>query len=189
MIAILWKLFLGFLKVGLFSFGGAYAAIPLIREVVLENGWLTDAAFSDMIAVSESTPGPIMVNLATYVGSSQAGILGATVATLVSILPAFLIILIVVRILDRFMKNPVVAAVMDALKSAVIGIILAMGAYLIVTNLIPAAGEAFDVRALLITAGIAAAAYLPGLLKWKKLSSIQLIGVGAVLGIVVYAIP
>ncbi len=189
MIGILWKLCIGFLKVGLFSFGGAYAAIPLIREVVLENGWLTDAVFSDMIAVSESTPGPIMVNLATYVGSNQAGLIGAAVATLMSILPAFFIILIVVKILDRFLKNPVVTAVMDALKSAVIGIILAMGVYLIITNLLPAAGNAFDVRALLITVGIAAAAYLPGFLKWKKLSSIQLIGVGAVLGIVIYAIP
>ena len=71
---ILLDLLIGFLKVGCFSFGGAYAAIPLIREVVLSYGWLTDEALTDMIAVSESTPGPIMVNLATYVGSSQAGL-------------------------------------------------------------------------------------------------------------------
>ena len=69
------ELFLGFLKVGCFAFGGAYGAIPLIRDVVLSYGWLSDETLTYMIAVSESTPGPIMVNLATYVGSSQAGML------------------------------------------------------------------------------------------------------------------
>ena len=75
-------LLIGFLKVGCFAFGGAYGAIPLIRDVVLSYGWLSDEVLTYMIAVSESTPGPIMVNLATYIGSSQAGILGAFVATL-----------------------------------------------------------------------------------------------------------
>ena len=88
-------LFLGFLRVGLFAFGGAYGAIPLIRDVVLSYGWLTDEALTYMIAVSESTPGPIMVNLATYVGSSQAGFLGAVIATLAVVLPSFVIILLV----------------------------------------------------------------------------------------------
>ena len=78
------ELLIGFLKVGLFSFGGAYAAIPLIREVVLSYSWVTEEMLTDMIAVSESTPGPIMVNLATYVGTSQAGIPGAAIATLAS---------------------------------------------------------------------------------------------------------
>ena len=82
-------LFLGFLKVGLFAFGGAYGAIPLIRDVVLSYGWLSDEALSYMIAVSESTPGPIMVNLATYIGSAKAGVLGAAVATFAVVLPAF----------------------------------------------------------------------------------------------------
>ncbi len=82
-------LFLGFLRVGCFSFGGAYGAIPLIRDIVLSYGWLTDEALAYMIAVSESTPGPIMVNLATYVGSSQAGFLGAVLATLAVVLPSF----------------------------------------------------------------------------------------------------
>mgnify|MGYP001771506843 FL=1 len=67
-------LLIGFLKVGLFSFGGAYGAIPLIRDVVLSYGWLDDEMLTYFIAVSESTPGPIMVNLATYIGSSQGGI-------------------------------------------------------------------------------------------------------------------
>ena len=79
-------LFLGFLRVGCFAFGGAYGAIPLIRDVVLSYGWMTDEMLTYMIAVSESTPGPIMVNLATYVGSNQAGLPGALLATFAVVL-------------------------------------------------------------------------------------------------------
>ena len=93
------ELFLGFLRVGLFAFGGAYGAIPLIRDVVMSYGWLDDEMFTYMIAVSESTPGPIMVNLATYVGSSRAGILGGIIATFAVVLPAFLIILMIMGLL------------------------------------------------------------------------------------------
>ena len=96
---ILLELFIGFLKVGCFAFGGAYGAIPLIRDVVLSCGWLDDEMLTYMIAVSESTPGPIMVNLATYVGSSQAGILGSIVSTLEVVLPSFIIILLVTVLL------------------------------------------------------------------------------------------
>ena len=88
------KLFLGFLKVGCFSFGGAYAAIPLIRDVVRGYGWMTEDQLAYMIAVSESTPGPIMVNLATFTGATQAGLAGAALATFAVVLPAFLVILL-----------------------------------------------------------------------------------------------
>ena len=99
-------LFLGFLKVGLFSFGGAYGAIPLIRDVVLSRGWLEDDRLTDMIAVSESTPGPIMVNLATYVGSSQAGFPGALTATAAVVLPAFTVILLLMILFRRLPGSP-----------------------------------------------------------------------------------
>ena len=89
-------LFLGFLKVGCFAFGGAYGAIPLVRDVVLSRGWLNDETLTQMIAVSESTPGPIMVNMATYIGSDQAGFFGSLVATVGVVLPAYLIILLIV---------------------------------------------------------------------------------------------
>ena len=81
------ELILGFLEVGCFSFGGAYAAIPLIRDVVLRYGWLDEETLLYFIGVCESTPGPIMINLATYVGSSQAGILGSLLATFAVVLP------------------------------------------------------------------------------------------------------
>ena len=102
---ILLELFLGFLKVGCFAFGGAYGAIPLIRDVVVSYGWLNEEMLTYMIAVSESTPGPIMVNLATYVGGSQAGLFGAVLATLAVVTPSFLIILLVTALLKTALKN------------------------------------------------------------------------------------
>ena len=106
-------LFLGFLKVGCFAFGGAYGAIPLIRDVVLSYGWLTDESLTYMIAVSESTPGPIMVNLATYVGSSQAGLPGALAATFAVVLPSFLVIHFITLALKTLIKKPYVQAVLQ----------------------------------------------------------------------------
>ena len=127
-------LFLGFLKVGCFAFGGAYGAIPLIRDVVMSYGWLSDEMLTYMIAVSESTPGPIMVNLATYIGSKQAGFPGAAVATLAVVLPSFLIILLVTALLKTALKNEYVQAVLRGLKPCVTGIVLATGIYMILGN-------------------------------------------------------
>ena len=127
-------LLLGFLEVGLFSFGGAYAAIPLVRDVVLAHGWMDDEMLSYMIAVSESTPGPIMVNLATYVGSNKGGFFGAVIVTTVVMLPAFLIILLIMVIAKNLLKNPYMQAILRGLKPCVIGVILATGVYMIVDN-------------------------------------------------------
>ena len=124
---IYFDLFIGFLKVGCFAFGGAYGAIPLIREVVLSYGWLDDEMLTYMIAVSESTPGPIMVNLATYIGSSQAGVFGALVATAAVILPAFLIVLLIMIAFQTALKNKYVQAILHGMKPCIIGIILATG--------------------------------------------------------------
>lgn len=182
------KLFLGFLRVGCFSFGGAYSAIPLIRDVVMSYGWLSDEMLTDMIAVSESTPGPIMVNLATYVGSSQAGILGAAVATAAVVLPSFVIILLIVAAMKTLIKNRYVQAVIGGLEPCIIGIILATGAYMIVKNLGLCAGRTFDLKALLLTAGLGAV-YFGGKYKLKKkISPITLIVIAAVCGAAVYGI-
>ena len=180
------ELFLGFLEVGCFSFGGAYAAIPLIRDVVLRYGWLSEETLLYFIAVSESTPGPIIVNLATYIGSSQAGILGALLATGTVALPAFLIILGVVAVLDRFLKNPYVKAVMDGLKPCVAGVVLAMGAEMILTNVLPE--QQIDLPAVVVTAVLGAVFLYYRLVKKKKAPSIPLIVLSAILGMVVYCV-
>ena len=150
-------LFLGFLKVGCFTFGGGYGAVPLIRDVVLSNGWLSKEMLAYMIAVSESTPGPIMVNLATYIGSNQAGFWGSLVATVGVVLPAYLVIMLLMMVLRNAIKNGYVQAVLRGLKPCVIGIVLATGVYLVVRNILPLAESTpIDLQALLITAILAA---------------------------------
>lgn len=128
------RLFIEFLKVGFFSFGGGYSAVAIIRDVVISNNWLTDDGLAYMIALSESTPGPIMVNLATYVGSVNGGLLGALVATIGVIFPAFIIIILVVKVLSSIMNNKYFKYLMDGAILAVIGIILATGLYMLMEN-------------------------------------------------------
>lgn len=180
-------LFLGFLKVGCFAFGGAYGAIPLIRDVVLSYGWLTDETLTYMIAVSESTPGPIMVNLATYIGSNQAGFLGAALATLAVVLPSFLIILLVTALLKTALKNKYVQAILRGLKPCVIGIVLATGIYMIFSNCfgkLPAL--TVNLQAIIISVLLAAAMFIYKHIKKKKLSPIGLIIISACLGIFLF---
>lgn len=180
------ELFLGFLQVGCFSFGGAYAAIPLIRDVVLAYGWLSEETLLYFIAVAESTPGPIIVNLATYIGSSQGGILGAALATLTVITPAFLVILGIVSVMDRFLKNPYVKAVMDGLKPCVAGIVLAIGAFMLWENLI--SEGSFQWEALVMTLIIGGLCVGSHVIRKKKVAPIPLILISAVFGIIVYGI-
>ncbi len=182
-------LLIGFLKVGCFAFGGAYAAIPLIRDVVLSYGWLTDEQLSYMIAVSESTPGPVMINLATYVGSAQGGVLGSIVATLAVAFPAFIIIWLVMVLLKRFLEKPAVQAVLGAVKPCVIGIILSTGAYMAFSGVFhPGEGIAVDGKAAIIAGAVAAVVIAWRIIKKKKASPIALIIVSACLGILVYGI-
>ena len=181
-------LFLGFLKVGLFAFGGAYGAIPLIRDVVLSYGWINDETLSYMIAVSESTPGPIMVNLATYVGSTEAGFLGALVATLAVVLPSFIIILLITALLKNAFKNKYVQAVLRGLKPSVIGIVLAMGVYMIVKNCLMEDTFKMNLRSIVITAVLGIVAVLYKYFSKKKMSPIIMIVISSLLGMFVYAI-
>lgn len=180
-------LFLGFLKVGLFSFGGAYAAIPLIRDVVTHYGWLNDETLTYMIAVSESTPGPIMVNMATYVGSTTAGIPGAAVATFAVVLPAFVIIILITALLKGLMKNPYIQAVLKGLKPCIMGIILAMGVIMVFQNTVVSGNKfSVDVTALAICVFLAAVYFGARKIAKRGISPIVLIMIAAVSGIVVY---
>lgn len=186
---ILWKLFADFFRVSCFTFGGAYGAIPLIREMVMGNGWIGEERLSYMIAVSESTPGPIIVNLATYIGNDQAGFFGSLLATVGVVLPAYLVILLVMVVLKNALKHPYVQAVLRGLKPCVVGMVLAMGVYLVVHNCLTlAAGNVVDVPAVGITLALTAVMYLYRRFSGKPLSPIGLILCSAVLGIVVFGI-
>ena len=184
---IYWDLLLGFLKVGCFSFGGAYGAIPLIRDIVQSYGWLNEEVLTDMIAVSESTPGPIMVNLATYVGSSQAGFPGALIATAAVVLPSFLIILLIMILLKKLLKNKYVQAVLRGLKPCIIGIILATGVYMVFKRCFSGIAE-FSVNLTAIGLTIALSIIYFGSRKILKngISPIALLGLSALAGVVLY---
>ena len=122
------KLFYVFFKVGLFSFGGGYAILPLMQhEVVDVNKWISFKDFVDIVAISQITPGPISINLATHVGYRIGGVLGSTIATSSVILPSIIIMIIIVVFLKKFSKLPVVQRVFKALRVTVVGLILAAG--------------------------------------------------------------
>lgn len=116
------ELFYTFFTIGLFTFGGGYAMLPLIQQKVLEKGWMELPQLMNFVAVSESTPGPFAVNMATYVGSSQGGILGAVCATLGVVLPSFIIIIIVAKCYIRFKNSKLVSGAMFALRATVVGL-------------------------------------------------------------------
>ena len=181
-------LLIGFLEVGFFSFGGAYAAIPIIRDVVLAHGWLSDEMVTYMIAISESTPGPIMVNLATYVGNAKGGILGAIIATAAVVLPAFVIILLIMVLLKKLLDNKYVNAVLKGLKACVIGIILAVGIEMIAKNcgLMPRFSP--NILTICLTAVIALVYFSSRKVLKKGITPIMLICLSAVVGVIAYGI-
>ncbi len=182
------ELFWGFLKVGLFSFGGAYGAIPVIREVVMSNGWITEDKFAHLLAISESTPGPIMVNTATYIGNEVAGVFGAALATFTVCLPAFAIILLLSMILKNFLNNQYVKSVLVGIKPCIIGIILATGAHMIVENCISKGwSPIYNWQTWLIMILLIGAMYLYKKFRNKNMSPIMLIGVAACLGMILFA--
>ncbi len=117
------ELFITFLTIGAFTFGGGYAMLPLIQNAVLEKGWLAESDIVNFIAVSESTPGPFAINIATYVGMETGGFLGAVCATLGVVVPSFVIILIVARIYKQFQESKLVKGCMTGLRPTVIGLI------------------------------------------------------------------
>lgn len=182
-------LFIGFLKVGCFAFGGAYGAVPLIWDVVNSYGWISEEMYTYIVAVSESTPGPIMVNMATYIGSSQAGFMGAVLATLGVVLPSFIIILLITAVLKSVLKKPLVQAVIHGIKPCVIGIILATGLWMIIKNcFISPTGFIFNAVPAIITVILFVVSY--GFKKYKKqaISPIMLIAISAVLGVIAYGV-
>lgn len=179
-----WIIFWEFLKIGLFSFGGAYGAIPLIQECVLRRNWADEAMLANMLAISESTPGPIMVNAATFIGNLRGGFWGAVLATIGVVLPAFVILLLIAAILKRWMERNWVKNLMSGITPCVMGVILATGihmAYGMVRTREGIDGTACIILLILIGLELGNCKLLK-----RKLSPILLILFAAVLGIVLY---
>lgn len=186
---ILWELFSEFFLIGLFTFGGGYAMLPLIQEAVAGHGWLSNEEIVDFIAVSESTPGPFAINISTYVGVETAGIPGAIAATFGVVLPSFVVILIVARVYDWFRKSRVVSGCMNGLKPAVVGLIGAAMLSVGKAVFFPAGSfaEAFSGVGIWISLAIFAGAVV---LTMRKAHPILIIALSAAVGIAVgYAFP
>ena len=175
-------LFWTFFKIGLFTFGGGYAMLPLIQAEVAAHGWLETETLLTFVAVSESTPGAFAVNISTYIGSELGGVPGAACATLGVALPSFIIILIVARCFERFRTSRVVSGVMTGLKPAVIGLIgsaiLTMGRTVLFPRGVTAA--LFASASFWVTAGIF---LLVAVLAFRKVHPILLICLSAAIGV------
>lgn len=189
---ILLDLFLTFLLIGAVSFGGGYGMISLVREQVLAHGWLTESEFLDMIAVSESTPGPLAVNMATFIGSSQAGFPGALVATLGVVLPAFLIILLIAAVLKNLLRYRGVEAFLSGVRPTVVGLILGTAVVLGLATLFSlgslrdTSGVTHDAGAFLILFCLLALDAASRTWRGRAIAPILLILLSAMLGMLVY---
>lgn len=190
---ILWQLFFTFLKVGAFAFGGGYAMLSLIGDSVLSYGWMSEEELLNFVGVETVVPGPIAVNMATYIGYEQAGFLGALLATVGVVLPSFFIILIVAALVRNLLKYPPVQSFITSLRPALGGLILSVAVTMALkvffgVESVKNAAVSFDWRTLVVLAAVIA---VPALWKrWRKreFSSILLVVISGVLGVLLFGI-
>ena len=187
------ELFLAFFKIGLFTFGGGYAMISLVMETSVTKGWLSENEILNFIAICESTPGPIAINMATFVGSSQAGILGSICATIGVVLPSFIIILLIAMILHNLLKIKAVTSFINGIKPTIVGLISATFVTLFLSNIfnITSLEETqfiFNWQGLIIFVSVVIASFTYKKIVKKAVSPILLILLSGVLGILFYAI-
>jgi chromate transporter len=177
----IFNLFLTFFKIGLFTFGGGYAMISTIREIIVEKkNWITDDELMQIITIAESTPGPIAINMATYIGYKQKKVLGSVLATLGVVLPSFVIIFLISLFLERFMEFKVVQYAFVGINAAVAFLIIKTGISLLlkVEKKILPIGTFIIVFSLMIILDILS----------LKFSSLYYIIIGGIIGIIYYAI-
>lgn len=170
------QLFFTFFVIGMFTFGGGYAMLSLIQnEVVVNNAWVTAQEFTDMIAISQMTPGPIGINSATYVGYAVTGnVLGSFIATFAVCLPSFIIVLLICKIYAKFKESNIFASFMKTIRPVVIGMIGAAAAILITDE------NFIDWTSWALFAGAFIAS------QWLKLNPILVIIIGGVIGYFIY---
>ena len=173
-----------FFKTGLFAVGGGLATLPFLTQMQEKYGWFTAEELANMIAVGESTPGPIGVNMATYVGYSTYGVLGGLLATLSLVLPSLIVIMIIARAMDKYQKNPLVQNMFAFMRPAVAGLIAAAGFAVLKIALFKDAVLSFQSIDWVAVALFAVMVFLTQWKKLKKLHPIAFIALGAVIGIV-----
>ena len=187
------QLFYTFFLIGLFTFGGGYAMIPMIQEQVVDNGWISEKSLTDFIAISEATPGPFALNISTFVGNSVGGVFGAICATIGVILPSLIIIIIVAMIMKKFMKNRFVQGALVGVKPIVLALILSTTILLFIKtiffngNAIKGDME-FDIRSLTLLIMLSGIMIIYKKTQKKSLGAIKLLGLAALFGIIIFSI-
>ena len=185
------ELFFTFLKVGAFAFGGGYAMLSLIGDSVLGYGWMTEEELLNFVGVETVIPGPIAVNMATYVGYEQGGFLGALLATIGVVLPSFVIILVVVALIHNLLKYPPVKALIAGMRPALGGLILAIAATMALTvffgvDTIKNINVAFDWRTLVVLTTVILLPLVWKRMKKKEFSSILLVAISGLMGMLLF---
>lgn len=177
------ELFFVFFTIGLFTLGGGYAMIPMIEEQVIARGWITQEELINFIGISESTPGPFAVNMATFIGQTRGGVLGSAVATLGVVLPSFIIIYVIARFLHDFLKYKKARWALDGVKPIIVGLLFAVVLKLVNNNIL---GGAYDFNNIDYI-GLAIMVLMFSLKAiYKKISPVFLIIISALLGLVLY---
>lgn len=186
------ELFITFFKIGLFSFGGGHAMIPMIMDEICSKGWMSMEELKQLIAVSESTPGPFAINIATFIGATNAdiSILGAFISTLGVILPSFIIILIIASLLTNFTKYKSIKKIMSTIRPVIIGLIIAAGINILLTNIFPNypnfSSESFIFDSAQLALFIALLTFK--VCFSKKLTPVPLILIAAILGVLIFGV-
>ncbi len=188
---IFFELFYTFFLIGLFTFGGGYAMIPLIQEQVIGKGWISEDALTDFIAISEVTPGPFALNISTFVGNTVAGPFGAVCSTIGVILPSLIIIIIVAMLMNRFMKNKYVQGALNGVKPIVLALILSTTLLLLIKVIFFSGhslnGEfSFDKRSLTLLVILFGVTLIYKKVFKKSLSPIKILGLSALLGLIIF---
>jgi len=185
------ELFLSFFLIGLFTFGGGYAMIPMIEKTVVSKGWISESTLINFIGISESTPGPFAINIATFIGSEVGGVFGSVCATVGVVLPSFIIILIVAKILSKFMSSKYVKGALNGVKPIIIALISST-IILLLVKIIFFNGSSlkeefnFDIKSLVLLFDFGFTYFLYTKIGKKKISPILIIVFSAVIGIIAF---
>ena len=185
------QLFFTFLKVGAFAFGGGYAMLSLIGDSVLRYGWMTEEELLNFVGVETVIPGPIAVNMATYIGYRQGGFLGALISTIGVVLPSFIIILIVAAFIKNLLKYPPVKTFIAGMRPALGGLILSVAATMALTvffgiDTIKNVNLSFDLRTLIVLAVVIVIPILWKRIKKEEFSSIILVALSGIMGMILF---
>ena len=189
---IYFELFYVFFLIGLFTFGGGYAMIPMIQSEVVGRGWISSNSLTDFIAISEATPGPFAINIATFVGTQKAGVLGGLCSTIGVVLPSFIIIILVAFLMTKIIKNRFVQGALRGVRPVILALILSTAIVFFIKTLLFSGNDLFSQTATFDRKSFALFLLLGGYViiyqkVYKKgLNPIALLGLSAGLGIILF---